>query len=473
MIDSKLVSKLNIELGECLTGRRIDKIQQPAKDLLVFSIRGRGENMKLLLSAVAGSARVHLTECSYETPKEAPMFCMLLRKHIQGAEIVSVSQPGEDRLLAFELSNFDEIGRSAAYTLYVEMMPSSSNIILVGEDGIIIDCIRRRDYDAAMYRRVFPGMIYRLPQKPEGFKPKESAEAEYSGSVSEYLDNYYSEKERRELAQRSSKELRTSINSAVKRTKRKLEARRNELYATENREDYRRKADLIVANIYRIKKGDKSLSCEDFYADNSQLTIELDPLKSPQDNAAKLYREYNRKKTAAEHLSKLIGEAEMQLDYLESAASELERAYTASDINEIRQELISTGYIRAKKTQGKPKKEKAAAPIAYKYEGYDILVGRNNLQNDELTFKTANRNDIWLHAKDAHGSHVILRCAPAEPGEDIILYAATLAAQHSQAKGMCAVDYTKVRYVKKRPGGMPGQVIYTDYKTLIIKSAAE
>ena len=472
MIDSALVGALKEELNNELTGRRIDKIQQPAKDLLIFTLRGNEGRSKLLLSAVAGSSRIHFTGCSYESPKEAPMFCMLLRKYISGAEIVNVTQPEKDRIIALELRKFDEIGRNLEYTLYVEMMPSSSNIILAGSDGLIIDCIRRRDYDSAMYRRMYPGMIYHLPRKPEGFIQDHTPNVltDLNGSVSEYLDGFYSEKERAELFRQKSKELRTSINSAIKRTGKKLEARRNELFATQNREEIRKKADLIVSNIYRIEKGDSMLVCEDFYSDNELISIQLDPLRSPQDNAAKLYKEYNRKKTAAEHLEGLISEAELQLDYLESAAAELDLAVSSTDISDIRNELVSTGYIRDnKKTAEGHKKERTGKPISIDCEGFEILIGRNNLQNDELTFKTANRNDIWLHAKDEHGSHVILRCAPVEPSEDILIRAAELAALHSKAKGSCAVDYTKVKNVKKRKGGMPGQVIYTDYKTLVIK----
>ena len=459
-----LAEELNNELALC----RIDRIRQPAADLLIFDIKGRGENRRLLLSAVAGNARVHFTDCTYESPEQAPMFCMLLRKHISGAVVTSVTQANEDRIIALELLSSDEIGRKQEYTLYVEMMPSSSNIILVDSQGLITDCIRRRDYDAEMYRRVFPGMIYRLPRKPEGFRKSDEAAPELGGSVSAALDAYYSAKERSELFSRTGKELRTAVSSAVKRTARKLEARRNELFATENREEYRRKADLIVSNIYRIKKGDTVLVCEDFYSDYETVSIALDPMLSPQDNAARLYREYNRKKTAAEHLQGLIKEAEEQLDYLKSVCQELEMAISSAELDEIRSELISTGYL--KKSRGKKRKSSRAAPIKYKTDsGFDILVGKSNLQNEEITFKTAVRNDLWFHAKDYHGSHVVLLCAGFEPDDESVYKAAELAAVHSEAKGGCAVDYTPVRNVKKRRNGMPGQVTYTDYKTLIIK----
>lgn len=467
-ITNEVVFILAEELNRDLTGCRIDKIRQPAKDLLIFDIRSQDNNRRLLLSAVPGSSRVHFTDYNYESPEQAPMFCMLLRKHISGAVITSVYQVNKDRVIALELFNIDEIGRKQDYILYIEMMPSSSNIILVDNQGLIIDCVRRRDYDSQMYRRIFPGMIYRFPQMPAGYKTI-NENIVFEGSISNELDSYYSAKERADLFSRTGKELRTSINNAIKRTKKKIEARQNELFATENREEYRHNADLIVSNIYRIHKGDTVLHCEDFYSDNKPVEIILDPLLSPQSNAAKLYKEYNKKKTASEYLTGLIYEARQQLDYLLSVQSELDIALSSSDLTEIINELISTGYIKSKKNQ--KQKTQKSNPLMYKSEeGYEILVGKNNIQNEELTFKTAKGNDLWFHAKDYHGSHVVLICGNEKPDERTIYQAACLAATHSEAKGNCSVDYTKIKNVKKQKHGYPGQVIYSDYKSIFVKN---
>ena len=476
MLDAGFVSCLKEELNQTLKGGRIEKIRQPAKDVLILTVRTREGKKQLLLSASPGKARAHLTETDYGNPAEPPMFCMLLRKHITGAEILSFEQPGEDRLLEMQLRNYDDLGRDSRETLVLEMMPGKTNLILVGEDGLIIDCVYRRDYDRDMYRRLFPGMIYRLPQQPENYvhKEPEPFRSDEFSTLSAFLDAYYSVQERDEVYRRKGKELRTSLSSAEKRIRKKLAAQRIELQRTETREELRRKADLITANIYRIRKGDASVECSDFYQEGSPLvTIELDPLLPPQKNAAKLYKEYNRQKTAREYLTVLIEKAEAQLEYIASAQEELSRASSEKDIAEIRDELIASEVIRdrKKKNTKNPKKEKPQAPIRLLTgDGYEVFAGRNNVQNDMLTFSQARRTDLWLHVKNLHGSHVIIRCENTVPPEETVLQAAALAVWNSQGRESenVAVDITEARHVKKPSGALPGKVIYTDYRTVIV-----
>ena len=181
--------------------------------------------------------------------------------------------------------------------------------------------------------------------------------------------------------------------------------------APRGRDDVRRRAELITTNIYRIKRGDRTLECEDYYEpDCPQIKIELDPLKTPQQNAAALYKEYNKLKAAEQHLTGLIAEGERSLDYLNSVLDELERAETERDISDVRRELIDTGYLRRAKG-GKPERVKAQAPYRFVTDdGFEVLVGRSNAQNDELTCRLARRTDMWLHTQHVHGSHVIIRC---------------------------------------------------------------
>ena len=202
--------------------------------------------------------------------------------------------------------------------------------------------------------------------------------------------------------------------------------------------------------------------------------IALDPLKTPQQNAAALYKEYNKLKAAEQHLTVLVDEGERQLDYLNSVLDELERAESERDISDIRRELISTGYIRKAKG-GKPERVKAQAPLKFvSDDGFEILVGRSNAQNDELTTKLARRTDYWLHTQKVHGSHVIIRCDGLEPPERTIEQAAALAAYYSQGRegGKIPVDYTMLRNVRKPSGALPGKVIYTEYKTLLVQADA-
>ncbi len=557
-LDAVCIAALAGELKDRLEGGRIDKVQQPERDLLLLSVRAKGENLCLLLSAGTGSARIHVTRASYENPKEAPMFCMLLRKHLVGARILSVRQPDWERMLILELETHDELGVSARKQLIVEMIGRSANVSLVGEDGRIIDCMRRADFAGDALRRMLPGCFYRLPPRQESKLPffeigeerlRELPEARetpmdkwlldrYSGlsplicrelahrcagdwstlpqqlealretvkaeewqptlllregkaqdfsfmsvsqygretvcqvypSFSELLDAFYTQRDQAELRRRRSHELTRSIRTARDRLARKLLNQKEELKRTEDRETVRRQAELITANLYRLKKGDRVLVCQNYYeSDCPEISIPLDALKTPQQNAAALFKEYNKLKGARLHLTELIEKGEQQLDYLNSVLEELDRAQTERDLGEIRRELAETGYL--KKSRAKEKdKGKAQAPLRFVTDdGFEVLVGRNNSQNDELTTRIARRTDWWLHTQKVHGSHVILRCEGQEPGETALEQAAALAVTYSQGKegGKIPVDYTMVRHVRKPSGSMPGKVIYTEYKTML------
>ena len=561
-LDAITVSALTRELKDELEGGKIDKVQQPEKDLLLISLRSKGRNMKLVASAGTGGARIHLTENSLENPSEAPMFCMLMRKHLVGSRIVSVSQPNNERMIVLELDTHDELGISSTKKLICEMISRSSNIILVGQDGRIIDCMRRAEFAGEAGRSMLPGMIYRLPPKQNkldffaadydeidnllasadrsrpgdklllesfsGLSPlicrelsfraggeydklpsyvkalKDTVEAEiftptmviqdgsprdYSfmpikqygestelksfESFSKLLDAFYSGRDKEQQQRRRSSELKHSVKTARDRMQRKLASQSEELRRTENMDEVRKKAELVTATISRLKKGDRSLSCQDYYDPECRdILIELDPLKTPQQNSAALFKEYNKLKGAKEHLSVLISQGEKQLDYLNSVLEELERAESEKDIAEIRQELIATGYIRKKKNS-KPERIKKQVPLRFvSDDGFEILVGRSNSQNDELTTKLARRTDYWLHVQKVHGSHVIISCEGLEPSETAIKQAASLAVYYSQGRdgGKTPVDYTMVRLVRKPSGAMPGKVIYTEYKTIIAES---
>lgn len=473
---ASFISTLCEELNAALAGGRIDRVQQPARDVVLLTVRSHGRNEKLLLSASPGKARVHLTEMTYENPAEPPLFCTLLRKHVTGACILGFSQPEGDRVIEISLSCTDDLGRETRERLISEMIPGRTNIILVGPDGLIVDCAYRRDYEADLYRRLAPGMIYRLPPRPEGFCPA----AEEKGFVSDefatlsaFLDAYYSAREKEEVYRRRGKELRTSLSSAEKRIGKKLAAQKIELQKTACREELRHRADLITANIWRMKKGESELRCEDYEsADGEEVTITLDPLLTPQANAAKLYKQYNKLKTAEGYLRDLIGKAEAQLDYIHSVQEELSRAASDRDIAEIRDELVHAGILK-KRGGRNTKKEKPQAPLSMRSDdGFEILAGRNNSMNDELTFRLAHKNDLWFHVKDLHGSHVILRCAGETPSARAMEQAAAFAVKNSQAREgeNVPVDTTKVRFVKKPAGALPGRVIYTDYQTVFVRS---
>ena len=488
-LDTATVSALTEELSARLTDGRIEKIQQPEKDLLLLTIRAEGENRKLLIRAAGPNARVHLTEQSFENPKEAPMFCMLLRKYLTGARIRSVEQPNGDRLIAFRLESRNELGDSAELGLITELMGRAANVVLVGADGRIVDCLRRIPLSEHGTRALLPGLRYELPPIPEGFDQKNPAGDEKEAralktpntecrSISELLDSRYGAMERQELQRRRAQELVKSVRRTRDRQQRKLAAQAEELRRTERLEDIRRQAELLQANLYRVRRGDRVLECENYYEEDLPLvTIPLDPTRTPQENLNTRFREYRKLKGAKEHLTQLITDGEKQLEYLNSVLDELSRAGSTRELDEIRSELETTGWLKAQRSRN-PKKRSAAktmAPMHFESpDGMEILVGRNNLQNDELTTRQARRTDYWFHVQQLHGSHVILCCEGLEPSPESIRAAAELAAYYSQARdsGRTAVDYTMVLNVKKPSGSLPGKVIYRNYRTVIVDAAA-
>ena len=564
-LDAICTAALAAELEQEIAGGRIDKVQQPERDMLLLSLRANGKNRRLLIAAGTGNARVHLTEASFENPAEPPMFCMLLRKHLVGAHIVSIFQPEHERMLCLLLDTHDELGVDSRKQLVVEMIGRSANVILVGEDGRIIDCMRRVDFAGDALRRLLPGMIYRMPPKQDklsffesdaesrrsmiraadrgtamdkwlldhfsglsplicremsyrcggdyellpaqldalaetvenaeylpclisrGGKPLDfsflrvsqygdAAQTELTDSFSALLDAFYTRRDQQEQQRRRGHELQRSVKSARDRLARKLALQREDYKRTDSREEVRRRAELVTANLYRIRRGDRSLVCEDYYEqDSPEIKIPLDPLKTPQQNAAALYKEYNKLKGARQHLSELIAQNEQQLEYLNSVLDELERAESEKDLSDIRRELSETGYLRKQKG-ARPEKGRAQAPHRFLTDaGLEVLVGRSNVQNDELTTKLGRRTDYWLHTQRVHGSHVILRCEGQELDKVSLEQAASLAAYYSQGRdaGKVPVDYTMLRFVRKPSGSLPGKVIYTDYHTILAEADAE
>jgi Predicted RNA-binding protein homologous to eukaryotic snRNP len=519
-LDAVFVTELCRELSDTITGMKIDRVRQPEKDTVVLVLRGAGGGAKLLVCVAGGSARVCLTQQEYENPFQPPMFCMLLRKHLTGARIVSVTQPEGERMLLLSVTGFDEMGQPKNKTIAVEMLGRNANFILVDGEGRIVDALRRVDAEMSPARQLLPGLIYRLPPRPEpgrfsGLSPLIAREMEFRDlpkspdslaglakkpvllvenkqpkdftflpiyqygpgceSVeypgwSELLEAFYAQKDHEAHIRSRGHSLLKLVRGAVARTDKKLGLRQQELSACDDMDDFRRRADLITANIWRLKKGMAELSCEDFYEpDSPAVKIPLDPLKTPQQNAEAFYKAYTKKKAAREHLTALIGENAQELDYLQSVAEELERAQSQQDLDEIGAELTAGGYIRARANAPK-KKQKPSEPLRYRTEsGLEILVGRNNVQNDELTLRIARRTDRWFHAQKLHGAHVILRCEDAQPDEAAVRQAACLAAYYSEGAqaGRVPVDTTEVRFVKKPHGARPGMVIYTDYKTVL------
>ena len=555
------------ELRPKLIGARIDKVQQPARDQIVLLLRG---NLRLLLNAGANQPRIQLTSILRDNPSQPPMFCMLLRKHLVGARVLSIEQPDLERMVIMTLQCTDEFGEISRKQLVLECMGRRSNLVLLDAQGRIVDCLRRVDADLSAARQLLPGLFYRLPTpldklsllsqeedslalarrggdaeqavdkwvldhytgispliarelafraggatdvrfgalsgaqrdtlaqefadtasaikedrytpvilyrdgKPVDFTYRLIAQygmetqVETREDFSSMLDEFYDARERQELSARRGRELTHAASVARDRMARKAENLKRDYAATQKRDEFRLRGDLITANLYRMKGGERVLQAENYYEDGCPLIdIPLDPLLTPQQNAAKNYKQYNKLKTAEFHLREQIEKAENERAYLESVLQELAQAETEQEFNEIRRELQETNYL--KKSSGKKEQKRAFAPRTFKTSGgLEVLVGRSNVQNDQLT-KKADKRDYWFHTQHIHGSHVILRCAGLMPSDEDLREAAMLAAYFSQAKESSGVpvDYCPVKFVKKPAGARPGMVTYDNYRTLYV-----
>ena len=290
-------------------------------------------------------------------------------------------------------------------------------------------------------------------------------------SFSGLLDSFYTLRDRKDAMRQKGQALRKTVTNHAQRLRRKIALQEKELTATYDRERLRQLGDILTANIHRIKKGETKISCEDFYDENmKKIEIPLSPILSPQQNAAKFYKDYTRMKNAEKELTHQLSLGREELSYLESVLEELNRAQQDAELEEIRQELYAGGYVRMDSGRKRIKAGKLPPQRFESTDGFPIYVGRNNRQNDELTFKLARKDDIWCHASKVHGSHVIISCGGRIPPDNTVTQAAQLAAYYSESTGgqNIPVDVTTVKQVKKVPSGKPGMVIYHTYRTAIV-----
>ena len=302
---------------------------------------------------------------------------------------------------------------------------------------------------------------------------REYGECQRAESFGGLLDNYYIVRDRRDAMRQKGQAVRKTVSNLCQRLKRKMAIQEKELAATLDRERLRQLGDIVTANIHAIRRGQKILRAEDFYDENmTVIDIPLNETLSPQENAAKFYKDYNRMKNAQKELTRQLEVGGRELEYLQSVLEELGRAGTEQELEEIRQELQSGGYIRKDNSKKRIKQSKLAPMRFESTDGFPIYVGRNNRQNDELTFKMARKDDIWLHVQKRHGSHVIIACAGQPVPDDTITEAAALAAWYAETAESknVSVDVTPVKQVKKPNGAKPGMVVYYTYRTVVVKN---
>ncbi len=556
------------EINGLLAGGRIEKVFQTGKYEITLLCHSRSEKYRVLISAAAENAGIHLTKSKKENPLVAPPFAMVLRKHIQSGKIISLEQIGYDRIAVLTIETHNEMGDIVYKKLIIEIMGKHSNIILTSEGGIIFDSIKRVDEDMSSVREVMPGRIYMQPPKQNKLAPenvtdfKENSEITISkailnmvsgfspylskaickkagvahnkqcneltleertniktvllnvcneicekrffsaiiddkefhcisvtsegatkiqrfNTVNLMLDSFYTQKDTNDRFNQKKNSLLKHINTAVEKCHKKLQIHESVMHETQDYEKYKQYGELITANMYQYPEFAERVKAINYYDENMpEVLITLDKNKSISQNAQIFFKKYRKNKTAYESAEKYLEEDMNEMDYLDSIKAMMENNAIIEELDEIRAELIQEGYLKPEKQNKKnPKKNEASMPFSpYEYltkDGYTILIGRNNLQNEKLTIKIAKSEDMWFHVKNAPGSHVILKTVDhdGQVTAHSVFCAATLAAWFSSVRqtSKIDVDYTRVKNVRKQPGGRPGMVNYLNYKTITVE----
>ena len=523
----KTVNELKLSIDS-----HVDKIYQPSRDELVFLLRKKGFAKKLLISAKQGSARIHFTDSKYENPAVPPNFCMLLRKYLSAARLIDITQPSFERIAELVFSATNELGDIITLRLVCEFISGSANVILLQENGRIIDALKRSDVETAK-RLILSGAMYHYPPSQEkicplcgdinklcdeicperdiakqllaklvGFSPLVCREIEYRASLqsqdikkaiinelkrviqdiktkncptiilnpdgspfefsyteihqysteykntsfesfSKLLDIFYSKRDNLARIQASARDVIKLVSNLKSRTEKKLALRLNELKSCENRDTLRIYGELLKANLHAIEQGSTFAEVQNYYDENlSMIKIPLSPALSPARNAEKYFKDYKKTYTAEQTLKALTENDKNELVYFDSVLDNISRCSSLTELSEIRDELAEAGYI---KRAFSPKKAKTKTFSFKEYtssEGYRIIVGKNNVQNDYITTKLASKSDVWFHVKNIAGSHVIVFSNGQALSDETILQAATLAAKNSKAADSSQVPLT-------------------------------
>lgn len=561
---------------EFLKGSRVEKVYQPSRDEIIIGLRTRQGAYRLLISANANNSRVHITKISVDNPKTPPMFCMLLRKYIGGGKLIDIRQDGLERILYLDFECVNELGDVVTITLACEIMGRCSNLVVINQEGKIIDSIKRVDPEMSRERIILPNTCYQLPPREERLnfleadkitianrikstEPAELSKAlikvfegispilarewayytskgeylkssditpehinrlmlkiekcrdmllngkccftvvkdndgilkdfsfiniqqygnlmqtcEYN-SASELLDAFYAQRDLAVRMKQRANDLFKLLINLNERISRRIAVQSEELEQCGNRDIYKLYGDLLSAEIYKIHKGDTVLVTNNFYDENyPEIEIKLDAMKTPSQNIQHYYNEYKKSSTAEKKLAEQIEKGKEELQYIDSVFDALTRATTENEITQLRLELSEQGYIKSSFRKGKT--EKSLPPLEYKSsDGFTILVGRNNIQNDKLSLKLAEKSDIWLHTQLITGSHVLILTDGETPPDKTVEEACIIASVNSRGKdsNLVPVDYCLAKYVKKPSGAKPGKVIFTNYKTAFVKPDSE
>ena len=536
------------ELQQLKSGR-ISKIHQPNSQEIVFQIRANNKNQKLLVSLHPSFSRLQLTNEVLTNPSEPPLFCMVLRKQLEGGTITSIEQHESDRIVNILVQARNELGDQIERKIVIEIMGRHSNLILLDASrDMIIDSMKHLPPSVNSYRTVLPGQPY-IPAPPQdkldpfevsetefnelavtlqepmdavrqfaGFSPLTAAELLFRledtqnsfatwrtflesfsvdemkptvvetdrktlfsaielthlqetpqsfSTLTDMLDKVYFARAERERVKSQAIDLERWLTNEISKLENKTKKLQKEQETAQDLDTLKLYGELLTANSYMLKKGDKEATVENYYEQGTMITIPLDPRKSPIDNAQRFFSRYSKAKTALIRIAEQLEKTKDDIEYFEMVKQQVYQA-SPIDIEEIRQELVELGFMRARRSKKKIKPKKPKPEAFVSSTGIPISVGKNNKQNDYLTFKLAARDEVWLHTKDIPGSHVVIHAN--DPDDQTVEEAAGLSAYFSKARESSSVpvDYTQIRHVKKPSGAKPGFVIYFEQKTVFV-----
>ena len=530
--DGIMMSRVVEQLQRSIVRGRIHKIYQISQYELLIHVRSQSQNKKLFISIHPMYARVQLTTLSYPTPQTPNALTMLLRKHLEGAYIESLRQIQLDRIIEIVLVGTNELKDVVKYHFYIEIMGKHSNAIMTYDNGKIIDCLKRISTAKNTQMILQPGSIYQFPPMIEkkntfqsefdycdnltkiyqGFSPELSKEIlyrinhgedfhkimqdiqnsetlyihKYDGKESfhvielthlqcdhqtydlcEGLDKHYYLIDQKDRIKQQTSDLAKFIQNEYTKNITKLNKLEKSLFDSQNSDEYRIKGDLLFASLHLIQKGQKEVTVDNYY-DGTKMTIELDERYDGKTNAKRYYNKYQKAKNSLHYIHEQIEITKEEIQYFDSLITLMENA-SYYDALEIKEELENLGYLKKKKTkQPMKKKNKFHIETYLTKDNIKIYVGKNNLQNDYLTFKMASRFDTWFHVKDMPGSHVVVHSENLD--EYTIRLASKMAAYFSKGKHSSSVpvNYTQIRTLKKPHSSKPGKVILNHYSTIYI-----
>lgn len=539
---------MTIELQQLVTGR-ISKVHQPNAQEILMHIRAQGKNFKLLFSVHPSYSRVQITNETIDNPATPPLFCMVLRKHIEGGVIASIRQHETDRIIIFQIHSKNEIGDDMTREIHMEIMGRHSNLLLVDPSrNLLLESIKHLPPSMNSYRTILPGQPYLAPpaqnklhpfditdelvkviqsvnesseivEQISGFSPLHAKELlhrfnetterlevykaymkefEQGGSTKQIvdvngktfyspnalthlvgdkydeetlgnlLDRVYFAKAERDRVKQQAGDLERWLLNELSKLKLKMKKLKKDFEQAENLDTFLLYGELLMANAYAIEKGLKEVELVNYYDENERtVLIPLDIRKTASQNAQRYYSRYSKAKTALLKIQQQFDITKDDITYFELLLQQVMQA-SPTDIEEIREELIEQGLLKARASKKKKKPTKPSPEKFIASDGTEISVGKNNKQNDFVTFKLARKTDTWLHTKDIPGSHVVIHSD--NPSETALLEAANLAAYFSKARESASVpvDYTVVKQVKKPSGAKPGFVIYFEQNTVFV-----